>query len=292
MADPEKHPRSERLSFEELLLHVDAPPPIPGRYTLEPPDVIPVADPLAAANRAAEVRKRELRLKVGAVTLSVGLGAFLAWMPTRPVDPAPEGAFSDAEVTADVLPQLKGAEPASAQPAPPVPAPEPAETGVEPPHVTRLAPVDVDTESSQPLPGPAEEPNETNESKREEHRPAARSRLHDEPQAKTGEPTVVAVLRPAPQADARPVPAQPQREDVVAALESVALDVRGCAPAYSGAVVRVRVTFAPSGRVTTAVVSGRLAGTPEGSCVARAVRAARVPPFERSSFVVAYPYRL
>jgi hypothetical protein len=42
---------------------------------------------------------------------------------------------------------------------------------------------------------------------------------------------------------------------------------------------RVTITFAPSGRPTTVAVTGELAGTTVGSCVARLFRAARVPPF-------------
>jgi len=45
-------------------------------------------------------------------------------------------------------------------------------------------------------------------------------------------------------------------------------------------VVRVAVTFAPTGRVTSAVVeSGPLLGTPAGGCVASKFRSARVPAF-------------
>jgi hypothetical protein len=47
-----------------------------------------------------------------------------------------------------------------------------------------------------------------------------------------------------------------------------------------------------SGRVTNARVQGQFAGTPEGSCIARAVRRARFPRFKRPSFQVTFPYRL
>jgi hypothetical protein len=42
---------------------------------------------------------------------------------------------------------------------------------------------------------------------------------------------------------------------------------------------KVSITFAPSGRPTSVAVTGDLAGTTVGSCVARLFRAARVPPF-------------
>jgi hypothetical protein len=45
-------------------------------------------------------------------------------------------------------------------------------------------------------------------------------------------------------------------------------------------VAQVTITFAPSGRVTTAVVAGPpFAGTPTGGCVASTLRSARVPAF-------------
>ena len=45
--------------------------------------------------------------------------------------------------------------------------------------------------------------------------------------------------------------------------------------------VTVAVTFAPSGRVTTAtIMGGQFAGTPVGGCIAQAFKSAHVPPFE------------
>jgi len=46
---------------------------------------------------------------------------------------------------------------------------------------------------------------------------------------------------------------------------------------------KVKVTFAPSGNVTTSQVQGApFAGTPVGGCIAAAFRSAKVPPFEGS----------
>jgi hypothetical protein len=42
----------------------------------------------------------------------------------------------------------------------------------------------------------------------------------------------------------------------------------------------VAITFAPSGRVTSSVVSGSFAGTTTGGCIASAMRGASVPPFD------------
>jgi hypothetical protein len=42
--------------------------------------------------------------------------------------------------------------------------------------------------------------------------------------------------------------------------------------------------------VTSANVGGSFAGTPAGSCIARVVRRASVPPFTRPTFTVNYPF--
>jgi predicted Zn finger-like uncharacterized protein len=50
---------------------------------------------------------------------------------------------------------------------------------------------------------------------------------------------------------------------------------------------RVSITFAPSGRPTSVAVTGDLAGTTVGSCIARLYRAVRVPAFTGDSVTVA-----
>lgn len=67
--------------------------------------------------------------------------------------------------------------------------------------------------------------------------------------------------------------------------------VRACANGQTG-LANVQIIFASSGRVTTANVAPPFAGTPAGSCIARAVRAATVPAFTRATFQVNYPFAL
>ncbi len=67
--------------------------------------------------------------------------------------------------------------------------------------------------------------------------------------------------------------------------------VRACASGQPGP-AQVTIVFASSGRVTTANVQAPFAGTPAGSCIARAVRAATVPAFTRPTFQVSYPFAL
>lgn len=66
-----------------------------------------------------------------------------------------------------------------------------------------------------------------------------------------------------------------------AALRQVTAQASGCrGPDDPSGVAKVQVTFAPSGRVTTAVVSGPpYAGTTVGSCIASRFRKATVSPF-------------
>jgi hypothetical protein len=64
------------------------------------------------------------------------------------------------------------------------------------------------------------------------------------------------------------------------ALASAANNASSCREA-TGAMGngKVSITFAPSGRPTSVAVTGDLAGTTVGSCVARLFRAVKVPPF-------------
>jgi hypothetical protein len=86
------------------------------------------------------------------------------------------------------------------------------------------------------------------------------------------------------------LPDSPGRDAVRDALEGVAPQVYECFGESHG-LAEVAVRVASSGRVTTATVSGRFAGTPIGSCIARSVRGARFPPFTNPSFEVHYQYR-
>lgn len=67
--------------------------------------------------------------------------------------------------------------------------------------------------------------------------------------------------------------------------------VTACGQGMTGTAT-VAITFASSGRVTTANVSPPFAGTPAGSCIARAVRSASVPSFTRATFTVNFPFQV
>jgi predicted Zn finger-like uncharacterized protein len=80
------------------------------------------------------------------------------------------------------------------------------------------------------------------------------------------------------------------REQVQSGLNAVAPAVKRCAQGESGTIT-IQVVISPAGSVTSATPMGAYAGTPIGSCAARAVRTAR---FARSSkeLTVKYPFKL
>jgi hypothetical protein len=71
------------------------------------------------------------------------------------------------------------------------------------------------------------------------------------------------------------------RKAAAEAIRAAADRAAACGNTGRREATRIAVTFAPSGRATTAVIEGdsSVRGTPLGSCVAREMRNARVPPF-------------
>jgi hypothetical protein len=87
------------------------------------------------------------------------------------------------------------------------------------------------------------------------------------------------------------LPDLPTREEIVAGFEQARAAIDTCAAGKHGT-VKIQATIANSGRVASALVDGVFGGTPEGSCIARAVRAARFPQFSQASLKVNYPIAL
>jgi predicted Zn finger-like uncharacterized protein len=112
-----------------------------------------------------------------------------------------------------------------------------------------------------------------------------------EPQPKS-EPAASPASEPVPAiAKTEPTPREPAPTGPVgdfdpsaaaAALTAGAAQASACRKEGDpSGVASVVITFAPSGRVTSANVSGPpFAGTPTGGCIAAALRKARVPPFD------------
>lgn len=100
-----------------------------------------------------------------------------------------------------------------------------------------------------------------------------------------------AVAPPAPTAAGSNLPNSPARSDVIAAMRGVGPAVRSCGTGQGGTVMAT-VVFNSQGTVNTANVAPPAAGTAVGSCIARAVRGARLPPFARPTFSVTFPFPL
>ena len=87
------------------------------------------------------------------------------------------------------------------------------------------------------------------------------------------------------------MPAQPSRDQVVAAMNSVLPGIKECVGDKHGT-ADVTVTVRSAGFVSYAIVGGTFVGTPEGSCIAKVVRDARFPTFTDPFIRVTYPYQL
>jgi TonB family protein len=85
------------------------------------------------------------------------------------------------------------------------------------------------------------------------------------------------------------VPQRLTRPQVKVGMQAVAAKVQRCGQGKGGT-VNLKVTIAPSGRVTKAMVAGHHAGTPAGTCAARAVRRAKFPQ-TKNKLTVTYPFR-
>jgi hypothetical protein len=118
--------------------------------------------------------------------------------------------------------------------------------------------------------------------------PAA-ARRAGEPDSQSGsEPSTLTVK---PRLDPANLPDIPSRDDVISALEPLRGAIGECVHGMRG-VAQLDITVSSSGSVSHAVVGGDFAGTPEGSCIARATRGAQFTPFKKPRFRVIYPFSL
>ena len=94
---------------------------------------------------------------------------------------------------------------------------------------------------------------------------------------------------------AAPAPSAPKgaqqltRAQVQAGIEATRPALVRCAAGAPGEIM-ASVTISSAGRVTHATVDGAFAGTPQGSCMARALRAAQFPAFTSAQLRVRYPF--
>lgn len=93
-----------------------------------------------------------------------------------------------------------------------------------------------------------------------------------------------------PEGVAANIPSLPSREQVQRMMASANSQIQECLGDRHG-LAELHVSLSPAGRVTAVRVAGALAGTPEGSCVARVLRSTPSPEFWMESFSFEFPMR-
>ena len=296
--------RGSGIDFEKVLATASmSPPPKPEAPTLDlamapPAPSVPVAPRSSGAART-----------VGLVVLAAAAAFAIAWFLRAP-EPAPTLALGPVAGA----PTSAGATPTNPEVSGVVGATEPAAT--EPSAIEATEPDGAGTtEGDEPSADdePDAIPTEDSPSSADEARADGTDTTRSDGTADGTDTTrsdttrsdttrsdttrsdteLVRVEPPPPVAPPPPptdLPEEPTREEVQAALNAIRPAVQSCV--QPGAQVRVRITIANSGRVTTAVVEDDYwSRQPHGGCIARAVRTASFPRFARDRFVVVFPFQ-
>lgn len=255
-------------SLSNLAREVETEPP---RSRPSPPAPATAAQPTAAAPQAASAqapsaapkKRTGLVLALAGLLAAVAVGAQLTTRQAPPAEPSDALAPTTA-TPRGAEPELTAAEPAEL---PAVAAPATSEeTALEQP-------------SPEPAVGAATPAEARAEPPKQVSAPVAANAKPPAPPAAL--PAVEkAVIPPKPEA-AAPGTAF-NRAAAASALSNAAADASACRKAGDpSGVASVTVTFAPSGRVTSANVSGPpFAGTATGGCIAATLRRAKVPAFD------------
>jgi hypothetical protein len=81
------------------------------------------------------------------------------------------------------------------------------------------------------------------------------------------------------------------QSDIVSAMRAVQPRVKECYNQYKvPGIANVTISVSKGGRVASASVTGKFAGTPSGGCVESAAKTAKFPPCEAMSFP--WPFQL
>jgi hypothetical protein len=138
---------------------------------------------------------------------------------------------------------------------------------------------------------PAPAPSATAEEKKEEAKPEA---TKTDTKAATGHATTTPVKKDEPEPAAASNAPPFSKASAISALGASASAAGSCKkPGGPTGVGKVQVTFAPSGRVTSATVMGPpFAGTAVGGCVAGAFRRAKVPAFSGNPVTVSKSFSI
>jgi predicted Zn finger-like uncharacterized protein len=271
-----------------------APPPLLAPVVEPPPQAapaVPASVPGAQGMGAMSVpppKKGSMVGLIAGVTISIGLVGGAAIYFLRPAPPPP--AASQESATASVHPSATPAATAAA-PATAAPAPAPADTASAAPSASAVA-------AAAPTEAPSAKPAAAAAAAASPGKPDKPSAAAAAAAAAAPAPAAAAPAAPAKTAEPAPAPAAAGNEfnrgAAASALGGAAGAAKGCkkpdGPTGSG---RVKVTFAPSGNVTSAVVDGPpFSGTSVGGCIAAAFRGAHVPPFDGAPVVVSKSFTI
>jgi predicted Zn finger-like uncharacterized protein len=267
---------------------IEAPPPPPSMSPMSPMTSMPppVASPLVGVPMQSAPSKGNTGLIVG-ILAGLALAAGAAFFLLRPGGPAamPIAAEQSPAATAAAQP------PAAAAPAPteaPPPAADPGAPAAPAETAAAAAPGTPSTANAAAAAAPATGAPGSNSGKSGSSTGKGASAASDKG-GKSASSDKGGTPEPAPAATGEAAAgAGISRSALNSAMSSAAGAARSCGkpdgPTGTG---RVRVTFAPSGSVTSAQVQGApFAGTSVGGCVAGVFRNARVPAFDGSPVTV------
>jgi len=164
-------------------------------------------------------------------------------------------------------------QPVAATPAPTTPAKAPGPVAASEYRTRADAPVAPFEPSSLSAPQPVKQPTKV------------------APVEEAAVPSASVPVDSAPSPVAIDLPSYPTREQVTQGFEAVRAAIAQCAAGRSGT-AEIKATINSNGRIGHALVAGDFRGSPEGSCMAQAVRAAQFPQFAEPRLKVSYPFAL
>ena len=236
---------------------------------IAPPVETRASDPVELPS-AASSKKKGMGLWIGiAAVVALAGGAIATGLPAK-LAGAPPAAQTPSATAAATKPEVA-----------PTPAPDSA-----PATSATAAPTTPPATASAPAMTPAPAAAKPGEVAKPADKPSEAAKPSDRP-VETAKPTEKPADKPAAAAADTSSAPPFDKAAAIAALSAAAGNAQSCktpdGPTGGG---KVSITFMPSGRATNTSVSGDLAGTAVGGCVARLFRSTKVPPFSGDAVTV------